>query len=56
MLSTALTSFLREGFFLLNFNLQFFMFFNKVESSLLTLPTSKENKGINMLRSTSFLS
>ena len=56
LLSTALTSFPRAGFFLLNFNPQFFMFFNKVESSLLTFPTSKENKGVNMLRSTSFLS
>lgn len=53
MLSAGLTSFLGASFFLLNFNPQFFTFFNKVKSSILTFPTSKEKKGVNIFRSTS---
>lgn len=50
VLSAGLTSFLGASFFLLNFNPQFFTFFNKVKSSILTFPTSKEKKGVNIFQ------
>lgn len=52
MLLIGKPSSLRASFFLLNFNPQFFMFFNQIKSSILTFPTSKEYKGVNIFRST----